>query len=156
MTESPVMATNRPHTAAPAQEVALIGRLTQQRAIVLAALMAVEGFVGAQALHNQLADDGTPVGLSTVYRTLTAFAEAGRADVVRDSNGERLFRYRPGPDHRHYLICTECGLSLTVDSEPVESWAEKTARTSGFANVRHTVELTGLCPDCNQEQAPVR
>ncbi|MFE6687549.1 Fur family transcriptional regulator [Streptomyces sp. NPDC057743] len=150
------MASNRPRTSAPAQELALIGRLTQQRATVLAALMAVEGFVGAQALHNQLTDDGTPVGLSTVYRTLTAFAAAGRADVVRDSNGERLFRYRPGPDHRHYLICTACGLSLAVDAEPVETWADKVARTSGFADVRHTVELAGVCPDCKQERARVR
>ncbi|MCK7628050.1 transcriptional repressor [Streptomyces sp. RS10V-4] len=150
------MPRNRPYAGLPAREVALIGRLTQQRANVLKALMAVEGFVGAQALHSRMADDGSPVGLTTVYRTLNAFADAGRADVVRDDNGERLFRYRPGPDHRHYLVCTACGLSMPVDSGPVEDWVEKTARTSGFANVRHTVELAGLCPDCTQEQAPAR
>ncbi|MEV6833378.1 transcriptional repressor [Streptomyces sp. NPDC051133] len=99
-------------------EVALIGRHTQQRSIVLAAFIRADGFVGAQALHAQLAADGTPVGLSTVYRTLTRLAGAGRADLVRDAGGERLFRYRPGPDHRHYLICTECGLSHPVELRP--------------------------------------
>ncbi|MYT30406.1 MULTISPECIES: Fur family transcriptional regulator [unclassified Streptomyces] len=147
------MARNRPHTAAPSQDVALIGRLTQQRAIILEALVSADDFIGAQALHNQLAADGSPVGLTTVYRTLTALAGAGRADVVRDTNGERLFRYRPGPDHRHYLLCTECGLSQPVDSGPVETWAKKIARTSGFANLQHTLELSGVCPDCRERSA---
>jgi Fur family ferric uptake transcriptional regulator len=134
-------------------EVALIGRHTQQRSVVLQAFIRADGFVGAQALHAQLVADGTPVGLSTVYRTLTRLAGAGRADLVRDPGGERLFRYRPGPDHRHYLICTECGLSRPVDSGPIEDWADGIAQESGFAHVRHTVELSGVCPDCRGGQA---
>ncbi|MEU6507895.1 hypothetical protein [Streptomyces sp. NPDC046942] len=42
---------------------------------------------------------------------------------------------------------------MAVDSGPVEEWADTVARTSGFANVRHTVELSGLCPDCGRRQA---
>ncbi len=148
------MADDRPQSTLPAlHDVALIGRATQQRAVVLGALVEVEGFISAQALHKRLVADGSPVGLSTVYRTLTALADAGRADVFRDTNGERLFRHRPGPDHRHYLVCTECGLSLAVESGPVEKWAERIARTSGFANVRHAVELSGICPDCGRRSA---
>ncbi|MFJ8471213.1 Fur family transcriptional regulator [Kitasatospora sp. NPDC094011] len=126
-----------------------IGRLTPQRAEVLRALAACEDFVSAQLLHAGLLVTGSRVGLSTVYRTLTALAAVGRADVVRDTNGERLFRHRPGADHRHYLICRRCGLSRPVDSAPVEAWAERLAATSGFADVQHTVELAGTCPDCH-------
>ncbi|MEU2715492.1 Fur family transcriptional regulator [Streptomyces sp. NPDC007205] len=147
------MESDRQHAPAPLADVTLIGRLTHQRTAVVDALIRAEGFVGAQALHNRLAADGSAVGLSTVYRTLTALAAAGRADLVRDAAGERLFRYRPGPDHRHYLICTECGLSRPVDSGPVEDWADTIAQTSGFANVRHTVELSGVCPDCGSRHA---
>jgi Fur family ferric uptake transcriptional regulator len=145
----------RDQQAAPTSlaDVTLIGRLTQQRTAVVEALIRAEGFISAQALHNRLATDGSPVGLTTVYRTLTALGAAGRADTVRDTGGERLFRYRPGPHHRHYLICTECGLSRPVDSGPVEDWAERIAQTSGFANFRHTVELSGVCPDCGQQHA---
>jgi Fur family ferric uptake transcriptional regulator len=39
-------------------------------------------------------------------------------------------------------------LSIPVDSEAVEIWAERVADVSGFAEVEHTVELTGLCPQC--------
>jgi len=90
------------------------------------------------------------VGLSTIYRTLTAFANAGRADTVRDRSGERLFRYRPGADHRHYLICRRCGLSLPLDSSLVESWAAQVGMSTGFADLQHVVELTGTCTTCQR------
>lgn len=147
------MMTNRRRNT-PSAEVEAIGRPTRQRTMVLRALIAAGGLISAQGLHNTLTANGARVGLSTVYRTLTALAGAGRADMVRDHNGERLFRYRPGTAHRHYLLCTVCGLSVPVDSAPVEEWAERTARASGFSGVRHTVELTGVCPDCGVEQEP--
>jgi Fur family ferric uptake transcriptional regulator len=125
-----------------------LGRLTPRRAEVLRALAGCEDFVSAQLLHAGLLAGGSRVGLSTVYRTLTVLAAVGRVDVVRDTNGERLFRYRPGTDHRHYLICRECGLSQPVDSAAVEAWADHVAETSGFADVHHTVELTGTCVNC--------
>jgi Fur family ferric uptake transcriptional regulator len=128
--------------------VRTVGRLTRQRASVLDALAAADGFVSAQVLHAELASGRARVGLSTVYRALAGFAEAGRVDVVRDEGGERLFRYRPGADHRHYLICRHCGLSLPVESALVEEWADRVGAAAGFVDVRHTVELTGSCAGC--------
>jgi Fur family ferric uptake transcriptional regulator len=145
--------TTRPSSGAPTGDVELFGRPTRQRMTVLQALIDTGGLVSAQTLHTTLAAEDARVGLSTVYRTLTALAEAGRADVVRDSNGERLFRYRPGAGHRHYLRCCVCGLSIAVDSGPVEDWAERTARAAGFSAVHHTVELAGVCPECGAAAA---
>jgi Fur family ferric uptake transcriptional regulator len=68
--------------------------------------------------------------------------------MVRDPGGERLFRYRPGANHQHYLICRRCGLSLPVDSAAVESWADHVGQAAGFADVQHTVELSGTCATC--------
>jgi len=112
------------------------------------ALIGFGDFVSAQALHMRLAAAGEGVGLSTVYRTLGALADAGRADVVRDPGGERLFRYRPSDEHRHYLLCRCCGQGVPVDAGPVESWAAELAEASGYADVQHTLELTGTCPEC--------
>lgn len=128
----------------------LIGRRTQQRATVLTALIHSDDFASAQSLHARLVAAGKRVGLSTVYRTLTALAEAGRADVVRDLSGERLFRYRPSEQHQHYLLCRTCGLGQPVDATLIESWAAQITDASGYADVQHTVELTGTCPDCTR------
>lgn len=137
--------------SAPADDLDLIGRRTAQRTSVVRALIDHGGFVGARALHDVLKVRGARVGLNTVYRTLAALVDAGRADVVRDRGGERLFRHRPFPEHQHYLLCRACGLSIPVDSAAVETWAEHVARISGFAEVEHTVELSGLCPQCRTQ-----
>jgi Fur family ferric uptake transcriptional regulator len=128
--------------------VQLIGRRTSQRATILGALIASADFTSAQTLHARLLTTGERVGLSTVYRTLTALADAGRADIVRDPAGERLFRYRRSEEPQHYLLCRHCGFGVPVDAALIESWAAQITESSGYADVQHTVELTGTCPDC--------
>lgn len=139
-------------TATPrdGEVVVLGGRRTPQRQWVLDALADSNGFVSAQALYARLLHLGSPVGLSTVYRTLRALTDSGRTDIVRDSNGERLFRYRRSAEHQHHILCRRCGLSRVVEAAAVEAWAEHVATFSGFAEVEHTMELSGVCPQCRE------
>src|SRR5699024_6684384 len=51
-------------------------RATRQRLTVLEALRARQDIVTAQDLHAELRAAGEPVGLTTVYRTLAALAQA--------------------------------------------------------------------------------
>jgi len=123
-------------------------RATRQRAEVLQALTGADDFVSAQALHAAMLSAGSAVGLTTIYRALAALVETGRADTVRDPAGERLYRHRPGAEHRHYLICRTCGKSEPIDTAAVEDWTEQLARLTGYAEVRHTLELDGICAPC--------
>ncbi len=47
-----------------------------------------------------------------------------------------------------HLTCRNCGRSVEVEGRAVEQWAERVAAEAGFADVGHTVELFGLCPEC--------
>jgi Fur family ferric uptake transcriptional regulator len=49
-------------------------RNTWQREAVREALGSSEGFVSAQALHSNLKNTGSPIGLATVYRALADLA----------------------------------------------------------------------------------
>src|SRR5690625_983129 len=84
-------------------------RMTRQRAAVYELLEDTSGFRSAQQLHALLSDAGHSVGLATVYRTLTALAEAGEVDVLRAGDGESLFRRCVRTEHHHHLVCRECG-----------------------------------------------
>ena len=123
-------------------------RRTAQRAEVQRALVHSNGFISAQALHAALVADGSRVGLTTVYRALATLAETGRADTVREPNGERLYRHRPGEEHRHYLICRSCGRSEPIDTALVEDWAGRLADETGYVELHHTLELSGICAPC--------
>ncbi|KUH39582.1 MULTISPECIES: Fur family transcriptional regulator [Streptomyces] len=123
-------------------------RTTRQRVAVAAALAERAEFVSAQELHGLMSDSGVRVGLTTVYRALQDLERAGGADVVRDDAGERLYRHRPGAGHRHYLVCRSCRRDEPLDTGVIEEWVAAVVRSRGFAEVEHTLELTGLCADC--------
>jgi len=123
-------------------------RSTRQRAAVAAVLDDVEEFRSAQDLHAALKARGESVGLTTVYRTLAALADAGEVDVLLRDDGEALYR-RCSSGHHHHLVCRSCGRTVEVEGPTVERWAAKVAAEHGYTDVSHTLEIFGLCSTCH-------
>lgn len=124
------------------------GRPTRQRVAVGRCLDRLDEFRSAQQIHEALRDSGDKVGLSTVYRTLQALADAGEVDVLLTNDGEALYR-RCSEHHHHHLVCRSCGRTVEVEGPTVERWARATAEKHGFSDVSHTLEIFGLCADCS-------
>jgi Fur family ferric uptake transcriptional regulator len=122
-------------------------RPTRQRRAVAAALESVDDFRSAQDIHDLLKRAGESVGLSTVYRTLTALADGGEVDVLRTEDGEALYRRCSGR-HHHHLVCRACGRTVEVEGPAVERWADAIAAEHGFTDVSHTLEIFGTCSSC--------
>lgn len=125
-------------------------RDTRQRRALREHLSTSDSFVSAQQLYDELRTGGDKVGLATIYRTLQAMAEAGEVDAVRTDEGETLYR-KCGPRHHHHLVCRNCGLTVELDGPSVERWAVKAADDNGFSDVKHVVELFGLCGSCSSQ-----
>jgi Fur family ferric uptake transcriptional regulator len=123
-------------------------RPTRQRRAVAACLEQFEDFRSAQEIYDLLRQSGDNVGLSTVYRTLQALAEAGEVDVLRAEDGEVRYRRCSGT-HHHHLVCRGCGRTVEVEGPTVEKWATGVAEKHGYAAVSHTLEIFGLCPSCS-------
>ena len=123
-------------------------RSTKQRTAVFNALEHFDDFRSTQEIHDYLRHEGTTVGLSTVYRTLTALAESGDVDVIVREDGESVYR-SCSDTHHHHLVCRACGRTVEVDGPAVERWAVKVSAEHGFTDVSHTLEIFGLCGDCS-------
>jgi len=104
-------------------------RHTKQRDEVQAALMQMDGFVSAQELHIALKNQGSAIGLATVYRNLTGLVEDGVADPLTRS-GETVYRACQ-PGHHHHLVSRECGTATEIAAHAVESWAQGVADAHG-------------------------
>ena len=124
-------------------------RATRQRAALEEALASANGFRTAQELHDEMRDQGGRVGLTTVYRNLQALADAGMVDVLRNPDGESIYRLCSTDEHHHHLVCRSCGASVEVGSDEFERWATRTARKHGFTSVTHSAELYGICRACS-------
>lgn len=122
-------------------------RNTRQRRAVVAILKDLDGFASAQEIHDVLKNRGESVGLSTVYRSLQALADAAEVDALRNDGGEVLYR-QCSSGHHHHLVCRSCGRTVEVEGPTVERWADKVAGEHGFVDVAHTLEIFGTCDKC--------
>lgn len=132
---------------APEQSLREAGlRATRQRLTVLESLRGRDGNVTAQDLHMELRQAGDPVGLTTVYRTLSALADAGFLDTFT-REGEQAFRLC-GDAHHHHLVCETCNRVEEITAEEVERWVQDVAASRGFTVTGHRADVFGVCADC--------
>ncbi|MEX5632634.1 MULTISPECIES: Fur family transcriptional regulator [Parafrankia] len=124
-------------------------RSTRQGAAISAALATTGTFATAQELHATLRAAGDSTGLTTVYRHLQVLVDRGEVDVLRNPDGETLYRRCVSEEHHHHLVCRACGLPVEIGSPDVEAWAARVAAAEGFIDVTHTVEISGLCRACS-------
>lgn len=125
-----------------------VKRNTWQKDAVRQALDKSLSFVSAGQLHQELKNQGSSIGLATVYRALTDLAKSGEADSLQSKDGETLYRACTN-EHHHHLICRSCAKTVEIDGASVEDWASKIAKQYGFQDVTHTIDLFGVCSNCS-------
>jgi Fur family ferric uptake transcriptional regulator len=123
-------------------------RNTAQRREVIGVLGRVQGFVSAQDLHELIIKDGGQISLATVYTQLRKLVESKDVDIVMTDRGESLYRRCVVDVHHHHLACRNCGATVEVDAPQLEKWASEIATKNGFKDLRHVIELNGICQKC--------
>jgi Fur family ferric uptake transcriptional regulator len=144
-------ATDRPSREETGDEIAVRLRAaglspTRRRRQLLAALDGRRRPVAAHELYVELAGQGDRVGMSTVYRTLSALAEAGFLHAfTRD--GETC--YRPCAPGRHYhLVCRRCGEVHEHPAADDGTWLDGIRAKTDFHLDPRQAELHGVCGRC--------
>ena len=122
-------------------------RTSPRRHVIAAALKRQEPFA-AQQLVGELRGRG--VGRATVFRTLDLLVSLGALSRIHGIEaGVRCVRYTPcAPSHHHHLVCQACGRVEELAAKSLDQRITATARSRGFRPLGHTVEITGLCPEC--------
>lgn len=125
-------------------------RYTKGRRAIVRTLFRVAGPLSAAELHKRLRSS---VPLSSLYRSLTVLEEAGvliphHGSITRFELAEWL------TGHHHHLVCNECGTVEDVELEDeresrLHVLALQVADGAGFFVTDHTLEIEGLCRQCN-------
>jgi Fur family ferric uptake transcriptional regulator len=125
------------------------GRTSAQRtAIARAADRLDRAFtVEELAAATDRGPDGRRPGIATVYRAVSAMAEAGHVERVGSRDGRTLYARCDAAGHHHHLVCTGCG-SVAEAPCPLDAAALASAAGRGFVVTRHEVAIYGLCPVC--------
>jgi Fe2+ or Zn2+ uptake regulation protein len=102
-----------------------------------------------QELHDRVRDHLPATAYSTVYRIVGRLEAAGR--VRRIDWRERGSRYEwAALPHHHHIVCSLCGRSVDIDDRDLGFSEERVRRATGFLIDHHSIELEGICPDCQR------
>ena len=113
---------------------------TKKRQVLLLLLQKQARPMTAEELHA-LAEPILPMNVSTVYRTLNTLTE--KKILIRSVRQDGKAYYSLAKkDHSHRLVCDLFGKVI-----PVETLQQKT----GFRITGHSLEFTGLCPECSKK-----
>jgi Fur family ferric uptake transcriptional regulator len=104
----------------------------------------------AQEIFDRLRDDGTVVGIASVYRALELLS---RMSLVRRVDLAEAAYYEPahpGGEHHHHVVCDRCGKVAQFEDEALERAIERLAGRLKYSVAEHDVVLRGACPDCSR------
>jgi Fur family transcriptional regulator, ferric uptake regulator len=124
-------------------------RSTLKQRTVLEALRDQDCFRSAQQVHQDICRrEDLRIGLTSVYRILRALAAERIAETQRAEDGEILYRLRDGADHRHYLLCRQCGRAVAFTPVDIEEHTRRLSSEYHYSDVTHYVDIYGTCPRC--------
>ena len=115
-------------------------RMTEQRRVIARVLASADDHPDVEELYRRASAVDDRISISTVYRTMKLFEDAGI--IERHDFREGRARYEPIPEmHHDHLINVRTGEVIEFRSEEIERLQAEMARKLGYRLVDHRLEL---------------
>jgi Fur family ferric uptake transcriptional regulator len=108
----------------------------------------------AEDVFKTLLNEGSDIGLATVYRVLMQFEQAGLLTRSNFESGKAVFELNEGQHHDH-LVCLNCGRVEEFFDPEIEARQRAVAESRGFQLQEHSLALYANCtkPHCEHRGA---
>ncbi|WP_421761631.1 Fur family transcriptional regulator [Devosia sp.] len=127
-------------------------RMTDQRRVIAQVIEQASDHPDVEELYRRASAIDGRISLSTVYRTLSLFEEAGL--VTKHDFRDGRARFEPIPDEHHdHLIDIRTGKVIEFRNEEIEAIQEIIAKRLGYKLVDHRLELyaVSITPEDKQK-----
>ena len=115
-------------------------RMTDQRRIIARVLESSDDHPDVEELYRRASSVDANISISTVYRTVRLFEDAGIIERHDFRHGRSRYETLPEEHHDH-LIDLRSGHVIEFRSEEIERIQERIARELGYRLVDHRLEL---------------
>ena len=107
----------------------------------------------AEDVYKVLLQEGSDIGLATVYRVLMQFEQAGILTRNHFEAGKAVFELNEGQHHDH-LVCMQCGRVEEFFDPEIERRQQAIAKERGYRLQEHALSLYVACerPNCEGRQ----
>lgn len=102
----------------------------------------------AYAILDQMKLGEPGLAAPTIYRTLDALTDQGRAHKLESMKAFVPCRCDHETSVPVLAVCEECGTVEEHDGAPILSKLNEMAAFTSFQSKRHIVEIHGLCQSC--------
>ncbi len=126
-------------------------KVTKERSLVLRVFLDSEPHITAEELYRKMKNDGSSIGLATIYRTLNLFCESGLAEQRQFGDGQARYELVYNVKHHDHLICKQCSRIIEFENQEIEALQEKVAKKNNFKIFSHKLELYGICGNCSEK-----
>lgn len=126
-------------------------RMTGQRRTIARVLAGSEDHPDVEELYRRCSKVDQQISISTVYRTVKLFEDAGI--IERHDFRDGRARYEQSPDtHHDHLINLRTGEVVEFRNEEIERLQMEIARKLGYRLVDHRLELYAVPIDDEKKQ----
>jgi Fur family ferric uptake transcriptional regulator len=126
-------------------------RMTDQRRVIAQVIEQAADHPDVEELYRRASAIDPRISLSTVYRTLNLFEEAGLVTKHDFRDGRARFELIPDEHHDH-LIDIRSGKVIEFRNEEIEAIQDVIAKRLGYRLVDHRLELYAVPMRAEEKQ----
>ena len=120
-------------------------KVTPQRLAILAIMLAARTYLSPEEVQGQLQqEEGSKVGLPTIYRNLEELSVQGVISKILHPNRQLYYYFCPNRGHHHHFVCLSC---RTVQDIDYCGFAEMAGHIDGRVDL-HIMQALGTCGSC--------
>lgn len=121
---------------------------TKSREIIYNKLKELNEPISSDELHKMISGVRN-INLATIYRNLNTFVGLGIMDKIVRQDG--IAYYFLNNEHSHYMVCDKCKNQFKLENCPIDMNYINLLNKSGFKATGHTLEIHGICRECQNE-----
>ncbi len=125
-------------------------RKTRVTQLVVDLLQTYARPLSLQDLHGRVQERLPRTAFSTIYRVVARLEADGKVERVDWRERGSRYEWAELP-HHHHIVCGICGRSVDIDDTDLGFSEERIRGATGFLVNHHSIELEGICPECQRE-----
>jgi len=104
---------------------------------------------------HELVTRAATVDRASVYRAVELFEQLAIVQRLNTGWKYKIELTDAFSAHHHHVTCTQCGRTVAMREDELETIVEQIARNHGFKPTAHQIEIQGICPACQKGQAAI-
>jgi Fur family ferric uptake transcriptional regulator len=121
---------------------------TEEREVIFQAIKNLHHFDYLD-LQDYLNIQNINIWRASIFRTLNLFKEIWILENICNKSGVIIYEYIDENNHHEHMKCKNCWKIIEFDDTEIHKYLEKIAKKNNFKLLKHSINLEGLCDECN-------